>query len=88
MKIRRYYRRGQKYDYYIRDEYYEVLIKKYGVEKAEIIDNAELDIVLEPEEQKSWFDDCCNRILENPRFYLDNVEKLATFRVQKRNVYK
>jgi hypothetical protein len=33
------------------------------------------------EQEKQYFNDVCDRIIKNPRFYLDNLESLSVFRV-------
>lgn len=81
MMLRRYYKKGVKYKYTISDSYLEKLIVDRGIDEATRIDNASYDIILDSGEEKVWFDDCCNRIMQNPRFYLDNLDKLATFKV-------
>lgn len=45
------------------------------------------------EEEKRYFFDICDRIIANPRFYLDNLDELSTFKVsfinyKKRKAYK
>ena len=90
MILRRYYRRGQKYDYTISDEYLEELKNNvdYPEERIMKIDNASYDIVLQtPEEEYEWFMDSCNRVLANTRWYLDNVDKVATFRVNYSRIF-
>jgi len=82
MKIRRYYKRGQKYPYTISETFLKELTDTKGSERADYIDNASYEIILENiEEEKDWFNDCCIRIINNPRYYLDNLDKLPTFRV-------
>lgn len=100
MKIRRYYKKGIKYKYTISDEFYQKLILEKGQEVADKIDNADKEIVLQsPEEEISWFNDCCNRVRARPRWYLDNLDWLPTFTVnitdifphkisEKENLYK
>jgi uncharacterized protein YdiU (UPF0061 family) len=83
MILRRYYKMGQKYKRTYTDEYVDEMKEKLGDEEASNIDNAEYEIVLESlEEQKSWFFDGCRRVMENPRWYLDNLDKIPTFRVK------
>ena len=82
MKIRRYYKKGQKFKYTISDEYYEQLVKERGITEANRIDNASKEIILESiEEEHSWFQDCLHRVYNNPRWYLDNLDYLPTFSV-------
>lgn len=89
MRIRRFYRRGVNYPYTISDEYLAELIKTKGDLEAAKIDNSNSEIVLESvEEEIAWFNECCNRVYENPRWYLDNLDFLITFRVKKGNIYK
>ena len=88
MRIRRYYRRGSKPKYTISEEYYKILVRKYGVDRASVIDNANYAIILESdEEEKSWYFDCLSRVLSNPRWYLDNIEFLPTFKVNIKKIF-
>ena len=88
MRIRRYYKKGGKYPYTWSDEYLAEMQKKLGRDKAERIDNASYEILLEsPQEEREWFDDCCLRIINNPRWYLDHLESLPTFYVKMENIF-
>ncbi len=88
MKIRRYYNRGVKYKYTISDEYLEKLKKERGVSQADSLDNASYEILLETkEEEKEWFFDCLNRVYSNPRYYLDRIGKLPTFKVHIKKIF-
>ena len=88
MKIRRYYKKGVKYKYTICDEYLKTLIKEKGVEEANRIDNASYELLLtSKEEMNDWFNDCLNRVITNPRFYLDNLDSLMTFKVRIQDIF-
>jgi len=88
MRIRRYYRRGEAYKYTISDVYYDKLIKKYGIDKASMIDNASYDIILDnDEEEKNWFFDCLSRVQSNTRWYLDNLDYLPTFKISIKKIF-
>lgn len=39
------------------------------------------EIILTKEEQVIWYENCLDRILNNTRWYLDNLEYLSEFRV-------
>jgi len=84
MRIERFYRKGLKYPYTVSEKYYKQLQK----EGREYIDNALQGIVLESdEEEREWFFDCCQRVINNPRFYLDNLDRLCTFRVGIKKIF-
>jgi hypothetical protein len=40
------------------------------------------------EEEKKYFIEVCERIIANPRFYLDNLDDLHVFICKKGNLYK
>jgi hypothetical protein len=40
------------------------------------------------EEEQAFFDECCERIRKNTRWYLDNLETLTQFRVNWENYHK
>lgn len=88
MYLRRFYRRGLKHKRTYTDEYIQELIERLGEEETLNIDNAEYAIVLEtPEEEKSWFFDCCQRVISNPRWYLNNLDKLQVFSVHIKHIF-
>ena len=88
MKLRRYYRKGTKYPYYITDKKIEELRRTYTEEELDALDNAEYDMILSPSEQESWYIDCIIRILANPRKYLDELDLVPSFRVNWNNYSK
>lgn len=91
MKIRRYYEAGGVYAgikrvYYpeINDfsEYLKVMMNNgYTEEEAITMDTAQWEFLLSEEEQATAFFDCLQRVQENPRYYLDNLDNLPVFRV-------
>ncbi len=82
MHIRRYYKKGRDYNYTINEKFLQEMKDKMGEERANHIDNASYEIILDTvEEEKQWFNDCCLRVIENPRYYLDNLDSLPTFKV-------
>lgn len=94
MNVRRYYDRRKKYDRVILPEVNDVTqylaimeSKGYEKEAALAIDNAEYEVLLTLDEEDTWMEDCLNRVIENPRWYLDNLEHLTTFRVHKLHLY-
>jgi hypothetical protein len=88
MRIRRYYKKGCKYKYTISDEYLNVIALEKGLDQAGKIDNANYELILDnDEEMRDWFFDCLNRVIENPRFYLDNLDYLPTFRVRIQEIF-
>lgn len=38
-------------------------------------------IILSPSEQETWYNDCVNRVINDTRFYLDNLDFLPSFKV-------
>ena len=88
MFIRRFYKAGTKYKRTYTNEYIQNLIEQVGEEEALKIDNATYALVLETkEEEKSWFFDCCSRVLRNTRWYLDNLDDIPTFRVHIKDIF-
>ena len=64
------------------------MIEEKGEEVAIRMDNASYDIVLESdEEERSWFFDSCNRVLNDTRWYLDNIDKIPTFRINYSKIF-
>jgi len=88
MYIRRYYKKGLKYPYTVGEEYKKKLIEDYGEMRADLIDNADEEVILEgSEEELEWFNDSCERVIANPGFYLANLDKLLTFRVKIQEIH-
>ena len=48
-------------------------------------DKLKQEILLSRPEQESWYKDCLNRVLDNPRWILDNLEYLNEFKVNWNN---
>lgn len=88
MHFRRYYPRGTKYKYVLSDQQFEDLVKKNGLDYAMVRDNAYYEIQFDSiEEQKQMLIDCCDDIIQNTRFYLDNLDKIPEFKVNYRQVF-
>lgn len=88
MRIRRYYKKGIMYAYTISDEYLERLKEEKGEMIAAKIDNASYEILLDTlEEERAWFFECCSRVLNNPRWYLDNADMIPTFKVHHKQLF-
>lgn len=88
MFLRRFYKAGTNYKRTYTDKYIAELIEKLGEEEAMRIDNATYALVLESkEEEKSWFFDCCHRIIANPRWYLDHLDNIPVFRVKIKEIF-
>jgi len=88
MKLRRYYKKGLAYPYTIGEKYYEKLVFEKGRVEADRIDNASYELLLQtPEEENNWFFDCLTRVLNDPRWYLDNLDSLSTFKVKIKNIF-
>lgn len=52
-----------------------------------------LGYIMTPSEEEQYFFDTCDRIIANPRFYLDHLNELYVFRIRqntsnKRKLYK
>jgi hypothetical protein len=45
-------------------------------------------VFMTEEEEKEYFFDVCDRVISNPRYYLDNLDDLFVFLCRKRNIYK
>lgn len=78
MEIRRYYPRGYVGKTYS-DEYIAAL-KEKGV-NTDAIDTAKEKLILTPEEQRKLYNQCCDMILNDTRWVLDNLESLYEFQV-------
>ena len=82
MRIRRYYKKGVSYNYTISEDFLKKINVELGVGRASKIDNASYELILDSEEEeRAWFNDSCNRVIANTRWYLDNLDYLPTFRV-------
>ena len=53
----------------------------YDNDGAMNVDTADYEIIISDDEANSWYFDCLQRVIDNPRWYLDNLETLPTFRV-------
>jgi len=40
-----------------------------------------LFMFMTPEEEHAYYDEVLERVIRNPRFYLDNLDELSSFRV-------
>jgi hypothetical protein len=88
MRIRRYYKKGVNYNYTISEEFLKKMTTDLGKEKTNKLDNASYELILDnEEEERAWFYDCCNRVINNPRWYLDNLDYLPTFRVKYKQLF-
>ncbi len=88
MRLRRYYMKGVKYPYTINDSYLKKLVIEKGEVEAALIDNANYEIILESEEEeKKWFFECLQRVQNNTRYYLNNIDKLPVFKVHIRKIF-
>jgi len=88
MRLVRFYRAGIKYGKTYTDDYINKLKEQVGDEEARNIDNANYALVLESlEEEKSWFFDCCQRVIANPRWYLNHLDELTVFSVRIKEIF-
>ena len=85
MIIRRYYPRGFKGKTYS-DEYIALLEEK-GV-SVDLVDTAKYELILTPEEQHKAFEQCCDMVLNNTGWVLDNLDNLTEFKVGWENYKK
>jgi hypothetical protein len=49
--------------------------------RSELDKENRLWLFMDVKEEHEYFDEVCERIIRNPRFYLDNLDYLHTFRV-------
>ena len=45
-----------------------------------------LGALMSPKEETDYFYEVCDRVISNPRFYLDNLDKLYVFRIRKNSM--
>lgn len=89
MKIRRYYPRGSKHKYVISDEQFDMMIEKHGAMKALAIDNAQFEIIPDnANEAFEMFNDCCDRVVKDTSFYMENLDKIPTFKIKYTDIYE
>jgi hypothetical protein len=88
MEIRRYYKKGVKYPYYIDDGILEDMRNDFNDIEASALDNAESEIKLSTGEQVTWFMETLNNILDNPRYFLDNLDYIPEYQVNWNNYGK
>ncbi len=88
MKLIRFYRAGIKYGRTYTTEYINQLRKQVGEKEARQIDNANYALLLDSlEEEKAWFFDCCQRVIANPRWYLDHLDQVTVFSVKIKEIF-
>jgi hypothetical protein len=84
MHLRRFYKKNQHYDYKIPDEELYKIKKERGEKHSNKLDNASYEIILDNKEEETiWLNETCNKIISNPLYYFDNLDKLTTFRLKK-----
>lgn len=89
MKFRRYYLKGVSYDRVMSEEQFNEIVRNEGIDVAMMQDNAHYDIKFDSDEEMiDYYNDSCLRLINNMRWYLDNLDKVPTFEVEKRKVYK
>lgn len=49
--------------------------------RSELDSNNKLWMFMSIDEERAYFSEVCDRIISNPRFYLDHLEELSVFRV-------
>lgn len=65
-----------------------MLEKGYSEDDIDNIDNAEVEIILSPEEQHEYYERCMDMLKNNMGWVLDNLDYLPTFRVGWENYRK
>lgn len=93
MKFRRYYLKGVKYERTLSPEYFDELVSLYGVEYAIEQDTAEYELFFEDrEEYDDYLQDSYLKVMNNIRWYLDNLDKVPVFETklcsQNQKLYK
>jgi len=77
MYIRRFYRKGIELPHTFSDKYFEQMVEDYGLNKALAIDNAQYEIIFESrKERNDYFWQSAQRVIDNPRYYLDNLDNI------------
>lgn len=88
MKYKRFYPPKSKNKFVWSDEQFKEMVAIYGMDTAVEMDTAYIQLVPETvEEHKQLFNDSCERVLLNTRFYLDNLDKIPTFNVSITKVF-
>ena len=89
MNYRRYYPKGSKKTFVINDEQFNKMVKDLGFERAVDKDNADIELIPEDDkEQIDMFFKSCDNVLRYTRFYMDNLDKIPTFRVNYALIYE
>ena len=77
MYIRRFYRKGIELPHTFSDLYFEHLVQEKGLDEALWIDNAQYELVFQDrKERNEYFFNSCQRVINNPRYYLDNLDNI------------
>ena len=85
MYIRRYYPKGNTYNKTLSNEYFNQLVEENGLDFALYQDNANYEIIFESKkERKEYIKHSYEKVMANPRWYLDNLDKLPTFSIHNR----
>lgn len=88
MNYRRYYPRGSKKAYVLSDEQFDKMVKDLGFEAAVEKDNAQIELVPESvDEALTFFHESCENVIRNTRFYLENLDKIPTFKLRYTDLY-
>jgi hypothetical protein len=89
MMYRRYYPRGSKPKFVLSDEQFEKLVQVFGFESALEKDSASIDLIPETKEEAiQLMNEGCERVLTNTRWYLDNLDKVPTFKLKYMDFYE
>jgi len=89
MMYRRYYPKGSKPRYVLSDEQFEKLVQVHGFELALEKDTACVEVITESSEEAiQLMNEGCDRIINNTRWYLDNLDKIPTFKMRYTDFYE
>jgi len=84
----RYYPKGSKHKFVLSEEQFDEMVKTMGLEEAMERDNACIRLIPETDEEAlRMFNESCERVIANPRFYLDNLDIIPTFSMRYRILY-
>lgn len=89
MKFRRYYLKGASYDRVMSEEQFQALISSHGLEYAMEEDTAHYDIKFDSDEEMiEYFNESCLRVMNDTKWYLNNLDKVPTFDIRNSKVFK
>ena len=82
MQLRRFYKRGGKYGYYLTDiQISNMRDEDVDEEYIDTLDNSETEILLTPPEQITWYMNSLISVIKDPAYYLENLDFITEFKV-------